>query len=192
MGVVGKSLEMAFLGHPDAKFDRAYIESIPYASMVLKIGKGPKSLVIHSKTVGQDVHWIAADYTLYITRYGRIIKTVNLPQNRVGYEPREADPIWQIQQGLPFEESIYYEVDIQPGNFFATPIRSEFRYVGEETIDVMGVSYKTKKYVESFTSRKLYWEDENLFWFDVDTGKLRQTLQYIDPKTPEILTQYVR
>lgn len=192
MGVIGKSLEMAFIGHPDAQFDREYIESIPYASMILKIGKGPKSLVIHSRTMSGDVHWIAADYTLYVTRHGRIVKTANLPINRVGFEARNQDPIWQIQQGLPFEREMYYEVDLQPGNFFATPFRATFEFDGTETLEILGETFETDRYVERFKSEKLYWEDENYFWFDKETGKLRQTLQFVDPKTPAYLTQYVR
>ncbi|GLQ30125.1 YjbF family lipoprotein [Litoribrevibacter albus] len=192
MGVVGKSLEIAFFGHPDAQFSREYIENLPYASMVLKIGMGPKSLVVHSRTMNQDVHWIAADYTVYVTRYGRIVKTVNLPINRVGLEFRGTDPVWQVQQGLPFDQNIYYEVDLQPGNYFATPIRATFEFDGEETLEILGKTYQTKRYVERFHSEKLYWEDENYFWFDKDTGALRQTLQFVDPKTPAYLTQHVR
>jgi len=192
MGVVGKSLEMAFLGHPDAQFDRAYIESIPYDSLIVKIGKGPKSLVVHSRTVNQDIHWVAADYSLFVTRHGRIVKTANLPINRVGFVPRHKDPVLQIQTGQPFNEEIYYEVDLQPGNFFATPFRATFAYDGEETLEILGKTYQTQRYVERFKSDKLYWEDENFFWFDVETGQLRQTLQFVDPKTPAFLTQNVR
>ncbi|GAA3914153.1 YjbF family lipoprotein [Litoribacillus peritrichatus] len=192
MGVVGKSLEVAFYGHPDAKFDREYIESIPYATMILKIGMGPKSLVVHSKTVNNDIHWIAADYTLYVTRNGRIVKTVNLPINRVGLESRAPDPITQIEQGKAWDYDYYYEVDLQPGNFFATPIRSKFFFDGEEVLDIMGEKVLTKRYVEVFSSKKLYWEDKNYFWFDAKTNKLKQSLQFIDPKTPAFLTQVTR
>lgn len=192
MDVIGKSLDLAFFGHPDAQFSREYIESIPYDSMILKIGMGPKSLVVHSRTTNQDVHWMAADYTLYVTRHGRIVKTANIPINRVGAEFRGADPIWQIQQGLDYDREFYYEVDIQPGNYFATPIRSTFEYGGEEELEILGKRYVTDRYVERFSCKKLYWEGENVFWFDKDTGVLRQTLQFVDPKTPAYLTQNVR
>lgn len=183
---------MAFIGHPDAQFDREYIDSIPYASMILKIGKGPKSLVVHSKTSNEDVHWVAADYSLYVTRHGRIVKTANLPINRMGFESRHQDPIWQIQQGLPFNTEVYYEVDFQPGNFFATPFRATFEFDGTETLEILGETFETDRYVERFKSEKLYWEEANYFWFDKGTGKLRQTLQFVDPKTPAFLTQNVR
>ena len=189
---MGKSLEMAFYGHPDAEFDRGYIESIPYDSMILKIGMGPKSLVIHSKTLNQDVHWMAADYSLYVTRYGRIVKTANLPINRVGYDSRQPDPISQIEQGKVWNYDFYYEVDLQPGNFYATPVRSKFYFEDVEELDILGVKYKTKRYVEKFSSEKVYWKGENYFWFDADTGHLRQSLQFVDPKTPAFLTQKVR
>lgn len=191
LGVVGKSLELAFVGHPDAEFDRQYVESIPYDSLILKIGMGPKSLVVHSKTENGNKHWVAADYTLYVTREGRVVKTGNLPINRVGFHSLMLDPIKAIERGAPWDYEYAYEVDIQPGNYIATPVKSRFYYLGEEDITILDEVITTKKYKEVFESEKLYWQGENFFWFD-GQNRLRQTLQFVDPTTPEILTQVTR
>lgn len=191
LGVVGKSLEVAFIGHPDAKFDRQYVDSIPYDSMVLKIGLGPKSLVIHAKSENGNKHWVAADYSLYVTRHGRLMKTANLPINRVGFHSLMLDPIAAIERGAPWDYDYQYEVDIQPGHYIATPINSRFYFIGEEDITILDEVVRTKKYKEVFVSEKLHWQGENFFWFD-EQNRLRQTLQFVDPTTPVIFTQMTK
>ena len=51
------------------------IDQIPYASMLVSIGNGPKALMILERISGDEYTWVSADQIYIVTRKGKIIKT---------------------------------------------------------------------------------------------------------------------
>ena len=74
------TLKNAFFGYEN-NIDPEIISKIPYASMLVRIGKGPESLMI-LESVSKDVYiWVSADSIYFVIKNGRIIKTSGLTNN---------------------------------------------------------------------------------------------------------------
>ena len=74
------SLKLLVYGD-DSSIAPEVIKEIPYASMLVKIGNGPKALMILEKISDDEYTWVSADEIYLVTRNGRIIKTAGLPNN---------------------------------------------------------------------------------------------------------------
>ena len=59
----------------DEGIDPELIESIPYASMLVRIGKGPSALMILESIKNEDYTWVSADGVYLVINNGRIIET---------------------------------------------------------------------------------------------------------------------
>ena len=61
--------------------DPNVIKNIPYASMLVRIGKGPSALMILESINDDTFTWVSADGVYLVTKNGKIIKTAGLPNN---------------------------------------------------------------------------------------------------------------
>ena len=76
-----KSVKAYFFESEDT-ISQELIENIPYASALLKIGKGPKGLLILKSVTNGKYNWISADNVIITTnQYGKIIGTKGLSNN---------------------------------------------------------------------------------------------------------------
>ena len=65
----------------DNQIDPQIIENIPYASIKVRIGKGPEALMILQRVNGEEYTWVSADDVYIVIKNGKIIKTQGLPNN---------------------------------------------------------------------------------------------------------------
>ena len=76
-----ESIKNAVIGYPDLNITREIVENIPYASALLKVGKGPEGLVIlesiendnFKAIVTKQLKELSADFV-----YEKIIKEISL------------------------------------------------------------------------------------------------------------------
>jgi len=73
------SIKNIFFGHEN-NIDIKVINEIPYASMLVRIGKGPSALMILESISNNNFTWVSADGIYLVTNKGRIIKTSGLPK----------------------------------------------------------------------------------------------------------------
>ena len=66
-----KAINNALFGYKQDSFDPDLIRNIPYASMLLKIGKGPQGLMILEKITNGELTWVSADGVYVVTRNGK-------------------------------------------------------------------------------------------------------------------------
>ena len=74
-------LSNIFLGYPEYPIDPEVIKNIPYASMLVRIGKGPEGLMILESINDDDYTWVSADGVYLVINNGKIIKTHGLNNN---------------------------------------------------------------------------------------------------------------
>ena len=55
-----QSIKNALIGFEDNTITRQLVENIPYASMTLKIGNGPKGLMILESVMDDEYTWLSA------------------------------------------------------------------------------------------------------------------------------------
>ena len=65
------AIKNVIVGHEDQLITKELVENIPYASSVMKIGKGPNGLIILESINSNRLTWVSADEVYLITRNGR-------------------------------------------------------------------------------------------------------------------------
>ena len=183
---VATSVEFAIDGLDGVPLTRDKVAGIPYATMMGKIGRGPLSLVVLGRIDGQDLHWISADRNVFVTRGGRLMKTVGLPGNILHTLIAGLDPLAGAIADGEAERLVRY-VDVMPGNFFGAKVFSRYEVLGPEQIDILGLTYDTILVRESNRVPAIGWKHSNLFWIGTEDGFVWRSKQHFAPKLPPLL-----
>jgi len=186
-----KALKFAFVGLPDATFDRALVSKIPYASLSAKIGKGPRSLLILNRYSHDDRHWISADRAILVTRHGRVVKTAGFPENLLGTSNSQHDPVNRKLHKLKAPVQFSRTIDLDLDNNFGIPITSVFKPLGLRKIEIADLEINTYLVQESNVARIKNWSFNNYYWVDAFDGFVWKSRQHVarsfDPLDIEIL-----
>ncbi len=176
-----QALDLVINGMEDAPFDRAYVDSFPYAMIAAKIGLGPRSLLVLGEVKGDDYYWYSADRVLLITRHGRVVATGGLPVDLVATRFRDGDPLVGLTKDalVDMQPSVRI-VDYRHKNFIGMPVTSTLSYLGRQRLDMMGPQYDTEMFEEEVESDFLDWQATNRFWIDA-SGQVRKSLQHYAP-----------
>ena len=84
-GAAFNSIKLAIFGDNN-EIDKNLIANIPYASMLVKIGKGPTALMILEGVNGDEYTWVSADGVYLVIMQGRVVKTGGLVNNLVDFQ----------------------------------------------------------------------------------------------------------
>ena len=77
----GSAIKFVVAGADDPPLIRKNIAALPYATITAKIGRAPRTLLVLAYVDGFDLHWHSGDKAAIVTRHGRVVKTVGLPEN---------------------------------------------------------------------------------------------------------------
>ena len=106
-----QAIKNAIFGFPDNKISPSLVNNIPYASMLLKIGKGPSGLLIlESKSMDGRYTWLSADGVYIVTKEGRIVSTAGLPNNLIN-QIMPIEDFEELLEGNKNESKYYYSFD---------------------------------------------------------------------------------
>ena len=75
------AIKNAVIGYENTTITPQLVESIPYASSLIRIGKGPYGLMILERQEKNTTTWITADGVYFVMEKGKIIKTKGLSNN---------------------------------------------------------------------------------------------------------------
>ncbi len=172
------SIKQSILG-VENKLDPALISNIPYASMTVRIGKGPTALMILENVNQEGNYWISADGVYLVIKNGRIIKTSGLPNNL-----KE-----RLSSYNGWNEDIYDNQKFISYYSFSDPVlnnlRVESNYLLKQTeiIDLMFGPKELTLVEENIFSKEIAWSETNLYWID-NEGFVWKSVQNISPKLP--------
>ncbi len=174
------SIKNAVMGYESEFINRELIDNIPYASLTLKIGKGPKGLLILESIKNDQYYWISADSIYLVTKGGRIIKTEGLDNDlkeiiypRISFQ--------SILSGELNHFKAYYS--------FSNPelnnLELQFKYTlkGEDQVKILDEYMDLILVHEQVSSDQLGWKFTNKYWLDKDYY-VWKSLQYLTPLLP--------
>ncbi|MEX2644468.1 MAG: YjbF family lipoprotein [Acetobacterales bacterium] len=174
-------------GMEGVEVSRAQVAQIPYATILAKIGRGPQSLLVLGRIDALDLHWISADRNVFVTREGRLVKTVGLPANLVHTRLAGPDPLTTGAAVRASEAAgLVRYVDVMPGNYFDAGVAARYEPVGEERIEILELQYDCIVVRERNEVPIMDWSHENRFWIDTDSGFVWRSLQHFAPGTPPV------
>lgn len=182
---LNETLRLAVQGYEDATLTADEILNIPYASIYVKLGDGPRVFMVLAFAEDGLLKWISADKRMLVTQNGRVIKSIGLPgTNLDGLSSSLPDP---LSLNLLLErtpKTWQLTADYSPGFDYGHLYHSKFELMSRETLSTLGEDVSTSKYIESMTGK----DGEafhNEFWID-DKGEVVKSLQRINADSPTV------
>lgn len=177
----------SIIDKPDTQFSKKLVDSIPYASMKVKIGKGNSGLVILEKIDKDEMSWVSADKVYFLIKNGKIIRTSGLSNNLSGYQgftPKFSELLRREIKLQPVEFTSYYSFS-QP-DLLDLKVSIIWKYEGEREIEILGEKKEVLLVEEMIRSKKIGWKARNRYWVDPNDGFIWKSTQSASPKIPEI------
>lgn len=156
------------------------VNEIPYASLVLKIGKGKPGLLILESVSDLGEIWVSSDKVYLVIKEGRIIKTSGLKNNLTDYKSNLSLKSILLSD-LDLNSLAYYSFEPPILNNLRVSTSIEIR--DSKSVKLLNQEISLTLIEESVVNKYLGWKFKNQFWLD-SKGFVRKSKQYVSPKLP--------
>jgi len=177
-----KTIKGYLAGYENDSITPELIKGIPYASSVLKIGKGAPGLIILESLRGTEETWVSSDRIYLVIEKGRIIKSIGFFNNLVSFKSAKIDFKRLVSSGESEPFVYYYSYD-EP-ELINMKVYGERRFIRSEKVQLLGYEKQLNLIEESFSNDYIGWQETNKFWVD-DEMFVWKSKQFISPKLPE-------
>ena len=185
-----KAINNAVFGYSQDQFTSELIANIPYASILLRIGKGPRGLMILERKTNGELVWISADGIYIVTKNGRIIRTKGLINDLLKIEYGDLNfGDTAINSSKNSTSKMYYSFDKPRLNNLEVEVSYELKSI--EEVEIMDKRMNLRRLEETLENRYLGWKAKNIYWID-DDNIIWQSEQTISPKLPKIFIQLTK
>lgn len=189
---LGETLKLAVLGVDDVALTNEQIQSMPYASMYLRLDGGQRIFVVLGYAENGEQKWVTQDKAMLVTRYGRVVRTLGLADNLQDINNMQQDP---LAKGLALEEGDSWTRTLswtENGKLRAGTAVSRFNREHDQVLDIAGQQVACRVYRETVEIAAIGKSWENVFWIDATSGQVRQTDQYAGPETLHVETTILK
>lgn len=183
-----KAMKNAIVGYEDTLITNELVRKIPYASSSMKIGKGPKGLIILESINSEQFTWVSADGVFLVTRNGRITRTAGLNNNLIDFNgPSKKKYLSSEVDGTAF--TYYFSYDFP--YLRNLEVKAKIRNKGKVKVDLLGGEKLLTLIEEEIKNDYIGWSEVNKFWVD-DDGYVWKSEQHISPKVPKIVLEVTK
>ena len=178
-----KAIKGAIFGFQDANISREVVDKIPYASGMMKIGKGSKGLVILESTQKGINTWISADNVLIAIDNGKIVRTLGLINNLTSYKTaRDGFKDLVLTKEPLLDYFSYYSYDKPLLNNLR--VKASIYNRGIDEVEILGVKRSLILFEEEIYSEDINWSRTNKFWVDPNSFYVWKSIQHVSPRLP--------
>ena len=179
-----QQLKFLLSGNEEITITPEAINKLPYASAYVTVDDRPKIFVVLAFADENRLSWVSSDRGMIVTEHGRITKTLKLENDLHYYSSTMKDPLIQasIASGAQFSYSAEWAKDRRSGR----SMRSVFRQLADENLDINGTIIATSLYEETVQSIKDDQIWNNYYWLDKKSGLIRKTVQKLGPDNSTI------
>ena len=181
-----RTINIALFGYPDDQISTEVINNIPYASAFLKIGKGPRGLMILESKKQSLETWVSGDGVKIFVDSGRVIRTTGLTNNLVNYILPKSN---KIIPGINTRFKSYRSFD-KP-QLLNLELQITLSSKGKELVGFHDREEILELIEEEIINTKIGWKRVNKYWLD-DDGYIWMSEQYISPKLPKFVIQVTK
>nr|WP_281434720.1 YjbF family lipoprotein [Erwinia phyllosphaerae] len=174
---LGETVELALLGPDDVEVTAEQVESLPYASMYLRVNHGQRIFVVLGFDENGQQKWITRDRAMVVTEHGRVVKTLGLTDNLHEVTALAQDPLsnpLQLTEGASWTRQLSWS---EAGRFRSATAVSHFTRLQDAVLDIAGHNVACRVWREDVTTDGESWH--NTFWIDAITGQVRQSQQML-------------
>ena len=185
-----ETFKSALFGYEDFPITRELIDNIPYASIRLKIGKGPAGLLILENKERKKNTWLSADQVTIVEREGKIIRTLGLTNNLTSIRPHRVNFIDFVKnKDNPIYKSF---ISLDNPEVFELELNVKVFSKGLEEIEIVGKKYSLIHFTEEKENRYLRWKSKDHYWVDPEDGFVWKSIQNIAPNIPPIVIEVTK
>ena len=189
-GYIGayEAIKVLVVGHKDDNITQELIKNIPYASMTLNVGKGPKGLMILESKTYDLATWVSADNVYIREKNGKIIQSKGLGNNldellfTVDFKN-----LLEIDTDKTY---IYYKSYSNP-DLFNLELKANFKVKDRKLTKLLNREIFLTLIEEEIFSEDLGWQVTNSYWVD-DNSFVWKSIQTISPKIPKIFIEVTK
>jgi hypothetical protein len=183
-----ESISKAIFGYNSDSIPKEVINNIPYASIKMKIGKGPEGLLILESLKDQKQVWISADDVYFIILNGRIVATKGLENNLTSLViPKEVTKLNNINERIIYKHYSSYD---NPAIYNMEKV-VVYKKLGKKEVSLLNGKMMLNLIEEVTLNKYLGWEVSNLYWMD-DEGFIWKSEQNISPKLPTVYIEVTK
>ena len=185
-----KAFSALIYGYEDYPINQALIDEIPYASLRMKIGKGPAGLLILESIDRDGYTWVSADNIYITTRGGRIIRAEGLNNDLTDFISSEPS-FKEVMNGNYIQNQVRL-ISLDNPLVFNMNLKVSYKRVGFEEVIILDKKRELILIEETIENPYIRWKYNNKYWVDKNTGYVWQSIQEIAPNIPPIFIQITK
>lgn len=162
------------------------INRIPYASLQMKIGRSPFSLIVLEEDLEDSLKWTSSNLIKIYTRHGKIIKFSGIDNELVNLQMDSNNPLLTGNLKDSTDEDLTAFYTFRNPDLFEMPIQSNFKFLSKEEIFYLGKKIMVNKFIEKSYENLIRWNFENLYWINPIDNEVIKSIQNITPKNSKV------
>ncbi len=161
--------------------------SIPYATIGIRLGKGPQAIATLATDDGGQRLWASGQKVMIATtRSGQIQRTVGLPNNLTWLMPSGST------EANPSARRSVWSADFADLGVYAATIQCDAVASANVQISILGNRIATRRTNIRCVVPQLNWSFQNAYWTDQQTGQVWRSIQHVHPKLDPIEIETLR
>jgi hypothetical protein len=184
-----KTIKGVIVGYENELLTPDLIKNIPYASSILKIGKGAPALIILESKEEEQETWVSSDGIYLVFKEGRIVKTSGFFNNLINFKSVETN--FASLMDTNESESLVYYYSYDDPELIDMRVQASRRFVAKEKVQLIDREEELNLIEEQIVNHYIGWEVTNKFWIDDDMFVWKSE-QYISPKLPKFYTEVTK
>lgn len=166
------------------------VNSIPYASMQVRLGRTQKTLLVLEEVQGDILKWTSSNLVKIYTRNGCIVRFTGIDNELGNVELDKKHPIINGNFSNQIDELTSFYTFNNP-NLFRLPIKTRLKFIKNDKVNILGKIIDTELYEESSLNNLISWKFKNYYWVD-HNGDVVKSYQSFTPLNPEIRTKITK
>jgi hypothetical protein len=168
---------------------RAYVDSLPYASLRVQVGGGAAALLILGDVAADGgLTWYSVERQAITTRGPFVTRMTGIEVDlRDAFAEVPGEPNLDRLAGRTLERQIRFHADRE----VRTEVRSRFEWGEAEEIEILDRTFQTRVFREHVSSNGQR-RFTNTYWIDTTLGLCRQSRQTVIPTLPPFFLQVAR
>ena len=178
------AIKYALVGYENTAITPQLVEAIPYASSLVRIGKGPYGLMILESQEKNRTTWVTADGVYFVIEKGKIIKTKGLNNNISGMlmpYPFSKSTLISLTKDKSYK--YYYSYDFP--KLTDLEVSATYTLGDKSTIKLLNQEKELTLIQEELKNDYIGWNVVNNYWIDEDSFVWKSE-QHISPRLPKI------
>ena len=166
------------------------INSIPYASLQVRLGGGQNTLMVLEEENQGILKWTSSNFVKIYTKNGFIKKFKGLDNELDDIDLDKLHPI-EVGNFESQKDSFTSFYTFNNPKLFRLPVKTKISFLREENLKILDKIYITKVYEEESMKNLISWKFKNYYWVD-SGGDIIKSIQTFTPKNPEITILYTK